>query len=164
MGHDREVNCMRREEKRLSRVLGAAVLILVGWCTLARGEEESSSAVQGTEIETLLDVLACVESNNDPNAVGDRGRALGVYQIHRAYWEDGTRLLGVKWPYREAFNPERARCVVRAYLQHHGANKTFSDIARIHNGGPSGHRKRSTLCYAQRVSQLLAQRVEASRL
>jgi len=115
-------------------------------------------------METLLDVLACVESNNNPNAVGDRGRALGVYQIHRAYWEEGTRLLGVNWPYREAFNPERARCVVRAYLLHHGANKTLTDMARIHNGGPTGHRRRSTLCYAQRVNQLLAQRVEASRL
>jgi hypothetical protein len=164
MRHDHEANRMRRGEKVISGVLVSAILIGAGWCTMAGGEELSSPALQPTEIETLLDVLACVESNNDPNAVGDRGRALGVYQIHRAYWEDGIRLLGVNWPYREAFNPDKARCVVRAYLLHHGANKTLTDMARIHNGGPRGHYRRITLGYAQRVNQLLAQRVEASRL
>src|SRR3989304_930645 len=116
MRHDREANNTKREEKVLFREVVVAILIGAGWCTLAVGEEELFQVVQPPEIEHLLDVLACVESNNNPNAVGDRGRALGLYHIHRAYWEDGTRLLGVNWSYREAFNPERARCVVGGYL------------------------------------------------
>ena len=159
MRHDREANAMRREEKVISRVLGAAILIGAGWCTVAGGEELSSPAVQRIEIEALLDVLACVESNNNPDAVGDRGRALGAYQIHQAYWEDGTRLLGVSWPYRAALDPDKARCVVRAYVLHYGADRGLVDMARIHNGGPSGYRRRSTLSYAQRVNQLLIQRL-----
>jgi len=164
MRHDCEADRIRRRERGIGGILGAAILMGAGWCTAAAGEEGSCPPAQRTEIEILLDVLACVESSNDPNAVGDGGRALGLYQIHRAYWEDGTRLLGVNWPYRDALNPERARCVVRAYLLHHGANRTLTDMARIHNGGPIGHRRRGTLSYAQKVSQLLAQRVEVGGL
>jgi hypothetical protein len=106
-------------------------------------------------IDLLLDAIARVESHNDPNATGDGGRALGPYQIHRAYWADGTRFLGVHWSFAEASDPQKAREVVRAYLLTYGRGCSLLEMARIHNGGPNGHRKPRTLKYARRIAALL---------
>lgn len=111
----------------------------------------ASAAVDPNDIERLLDAIARIESHCDPNAVGDGGRALGAYQIHRVYWEDGTKLLGVDWPHRDATDPKKARRVVKAYLLHYGKGKSLLDMARIHNGGPNGCRKKATLPYTRNI-------------
>ena len=72
------------------------VVLMPAWFSVA---STPAAAVDPNGIERLLDAIARIESHGDPNAVGDRGRALGVYQIHRAYWEEGTELLGVDWPH-----------------------------------------------------------------
>jgi soluble lytic murein transglycosylase-like protein len=113
------------------------------------------ATVSPEQLESLIDAIAIVESNGDPDAVGDGGRALGMYQIHRAYWQDGTRFLGVKWAYEQARDPQKARRVVRAYLMHYGRGKGLLDMARIHNGGPRGHRKAATRAYARKIAQVL---------
>lgn len=114
-----------------------------------------AQSVSSQDLEILLDAIAEIESNNHPGAIGDKGRAIGAYQIHRAYWKDGTRFLGVDWNYREAFNPKKARRVVRAYLLHYGKGRSLMDMARIHNGGPKGHKKTSTIVYARKIRNLL---------
>lgn len=112
----------------------------------------AQAAVAGpNDIERLLDAIARIESHYDSNAVGDGGRALGAYQIHRVYWEDGTALLGVDWPHRDATDPKKARRVVKAYLLHYGNGKSLIEMARIHNGGPCGYRKKATVCYARKI-------------
>jgi hypothetical protein len=107
------------------------------------------------QMDLLLDAIAKVESHNNPASVGDSGRAAGMYQIHRPYWADGTRILGVNWDYRDAQDPQKARQVVRAYLSRYGKGKTLLDMARIHNGGPKGDQKGATLAYARRIEQVL---------
>lgn len=141
--------------KRLSLTLTAAWMLLhmVAGTTHAAPEER---------MELLLDAIATVESNSDPNAVGDKGRAIGMYQIHPRYWQDGTRILGVDWQHSEARDPEKARQVVRAYLHHYGRGKDVFDMARIHNGGPRGHKKKATLTYARRIEAILEDATETS--
>ena len=109
-----------------------------------------AAAVDANDIERLLDAIARIESHGNAKAVGDGGRALGAYQIHRAYWEDGTELLGVDWPHGDAADPKKARRVVKAYLRHYGQGKSLLEMARIHNGGPHGDKKKATLPYAQK--------------
>jgi hypothetical protein len=115
------------------------------------GASAQAAAMGANDIERLLDAIARIESHCDPNAVGDGGRALGAYQIHRVYWEDGTALLGVDWPHRDATDPKKARRVVKAYLLHYGNGKSLIEMARIHNGGPCGYRKKATVCYARKI-------------
>lgn len=118
----------------------------------------AASAAAGSDedaIDQLLDAIAHVESNRNARAVGDGGRAIGTYQIHRLYWRDGTRILGVDWSYDLAQDPGKARQVVRAYLLHYGKGKTLLEKARIHNGGPGGDRKKATLRYARKIAQIL---------
>lgn len=114
------------------------------------------------DLEQLLDAIAAVESRSNPKAVGDRGRARGAYQIHRRYWIDGTRILGVDWGYDEAVDPCKARQVVRAYLTHYGRGRTLVEKARIHNGGPRGYRKQATLPYARKIVKILQAERESS--
>ena len=124
------------------------VVLVPAWFAVASTQ---AAAVDPNGIERLLDAIARIESHGDPNAVGDGGRALGVYQIHRAYWEEGTELLGVDWPHRDATDPKKARRVVKAYLLHYGRGKSLLEMARIHNGGPHGHEKEATLPYARKI-------------
>ena len=108
-------------------------------------------------IERILDAIAEIESKNKLQAIGDGGKAIGAYQIHRSYWQDGTRFLKVNWDYSFAFDPVKSRMVVKAYLLHYGKGKTLIDMARIHNGGPNGLKKNSTLAYARKISEILKQ-------
>jgi len=119
---------------------------------------ESPTAVTTEPLDRLLDAIAQVETGNDRCAVGDGGRAIGPYQIHRAYWEDGTRFLDVDWEYEEAVDPEKSREVVRAYLLYYGKSKSLLQLARIHNGGPRGHEKQATLPYARKIQKHLEPR------
>ena len=86
--------------------------------------------------ERLLDAIRQVESGGREDLVGDGGRAIGPYQIHRAYWTDAVRAdprLGGK--YEDCKREAYARRVVRAYLSHYGKGKTSEQLARMHNGG-----------------------------
>ena len=116
---------------------------------------QTAQGGEDRQMELLLNAIAAVESRHDSGAVGDNGRAVGIYQIHRSYWADGTRILGVTWDYRDARDPQKARQVVRAYLSHYGKGKTLLEMARIHNGGPAGHKKEATVTYARRIEQVL---------
>jgi hypothetical protein len=108
-----------------------------------------------TQMDLLLDAIVEVESRGNAASIGDSGRAAGVYQIHRSYWADGTRILGVDWDYGDAQDPRKARQVVRAYLSYYGKGKALLDVARIHNGGPKGDQKDATLAYARKIGQAL---------
>jgi hypothetical protein len=82
---------------------------------------------------------------------GDNGAALGPLQIHRVYFQDS----GVKGSYSQVADFAFARRVATAYLKRY-APKAWErgdvvTLARVHNGGPSGHRKAATLAYARKV-------------
>jgi len=114
-------------------------------------------ALTEKELNDVLGAIRIVESGNDPSAVGDDGNAIGVYQIWEPYWKD-SRLPG---SYRDCFDPHYADRVVRNYMKRYATEKrlgrevTQEDIARIHNGGPNGHKKKATLKYWAKVKKLL---------
>lgn len=108
--------------------------------------------------ERVLDAIEFVESGgrgaDTPD--GDGGLAIGPFQIHEIYWTDAVdrqpdlRERG----YTACRDPQYARAVVRAYLARYHAN-TAEQMARIHNGGPRGMFKNSTLPYWDRVRDRL---------
>ena len=125
-------------------------------------------------IELVLDAIRVVETGGEPNAgrdaTGDGGRSIGPYQIQRAYWIDS----GVAGRWEDCRDAEYARRVVKAYWQRYCpralAEADLEVLARVHNGGLSGHRKTSTLGYWRKVELELAQmqsravaRVESAR-
>lgn len=121
---------MKREMK-LAVVVYIWVFCLGG---LARGAENPL-------LERTIDAIRMVESRGNANAVGDNGRAIGAYQIHRDYWIDGTQALKVKWPYSDARDEAKARQVVRAYLLRYERKGNPESWCRLHNSGPGWKKK-----------------------
>lgn len=125
----------------------ASLLVCLLWVNVS---------LQTVRFEQTLDAIRMVESSGGKDRRdGDGGKAIGDYQIHRSYWQDGTRFLGVSWPYADARDPAKARQVVRAYVTRYqkagGYPAMPESWARIHNGGPRGYEKASTVAYWRRV-------------
>lgn len=117
--------------------------------------------VQEPTIEDLYAAIRWVESNNNSSAVGDNGNAIGCYQIWENYWIDALKYSGLGGSYSDCFDCDYAHQIVLAYMDRYATEErlgrpvTFEDIARIHNGGPNGHRKESTKKYWKKVEARL---------
>lgn len=100
--------------------------------------------------------LHVVETSGRHGAIlGDNGAALGPLQIHRAYHADS----GIAGDYSRCADLTYSRKVVAAYLKRFApkawAKGDTATLARVHNGGPSGHRKTATLAYAAKVRKAM---------
>lgn len=111
--------------------------------------------------DRLIDALVKVESNGDPRAVGDKGKALGCLQIWSVVVQDVNEVSRVKYTHADAFDPAKARAICRAYLarwcnaKRLGREPTDEDYARVWNGGPNGWRKSATIKYWHKVAAVL---------
>ena len=114
-------------------------------------------------LRPFLDALAVVESNGKDDAVGDNGNALGRYQLWQVYWQDAVDYCPeIEGRYKDVTNKTYAeRCVV-AYLMRYCpkavADADFQTMARVHNGGPKGHKRKATIGYWKKVERALASR------
>lgn len=112
-------------------------------------------ACHADEVDDFFYAIAAVESNHNDDAVGDGGASIGRYQIQRPYWIDSR----VPGKYEQVRDPAYARRVMVAYWKRYvpeaWANRDWQTLARVHNGGPRGHRKRATLVYWEKVSEVL---------
>lgn len=135
------------------------------------------STPAGDSISDLLKALRAVETGGEvfpENAIGDNGRSRGPYQIGRDYWADAvefaTKNAGIDpaaWDYDELvwsaphceqimlwywgrWCPEALAAASDRYDR--GDMSALQTLARVHNGGPRGASKTSTLDYWQRVS------------
>lgn len=111
--------------------------------------------------DRLIDALVQVESNGNPRAVGDNGKALGCLQIWSVVVQDVNEVSRVKYTHADAYDPVKARAICRAYLarwcnpKRLGREPTDEDFARIWNGGPDGWRKSATIKYWHKVAAVL---------
>jgi len=104
----------------------------------------------------IADILKEIESNNNPEAVGDGGLAFGVLQIHEACIMDVNRYYGTNYTHRDAKNPIIAEDIfvkyislgIKLYKLKCGTNPSEFQIVRMWNGGyHSGYKYNSTLKY-----------------
>ena len=122
----------------------------------------------GQEISrNLYDCIAKVETggSKDPDcAVGDNGKAYGRYQIWEVYYNDAVEFnpLLETWKNTKGHGSKTySEQVMQSYMNRYatearlGRKPTNEDIARIHNGGPNGYKKESTLKYWKKVEKCL---------
>lgn len=133
-----------------------AILAVLAMIPLTATPAEISRA------DAFLDALAAVESGGDDSAVNAKEDAHGRYQIRAAYLADANEYAHTAYTLADCHDPAIARRVVEAYLTRWGNALartgrlvTARDLARIHNGGPSGWRKSATLDYASRFEAAL---------
>ena len=115
-----------------------------------------ASASQAAPPESFWRALHQVETSGRHGAIlGDNGLSLGPLQISRAYHAD-SRVAG---SYEHVTDLGYARRVATAYLKRYApqawAQGDIETLARVHNGGPSGHRKPATLPYAEKVRRAM---------
>jgi hypothetical protein len=115
-----------------------------------------ASASHAAPPESFWRALHQVETSGRTGAIlGDNGRSLGPLQISRAYHAD-SRVAG---SYEQVTDITYARRVATAYLKRYApqawAQGDVDTLARIHNGGPSGHRKSATVGYAEQVRRAM---------
>jgi hypothetical protein len=144
---------MNNREKNIWTGICITVIVLCGvLASLASAVPPPSDY----DTDRILRAIRQVETGGcaDPaNAVGDGGRAIGPYQIHKAYWQDAVEYdRSIGGTYADCRNEAYARRVVLAYMSRYCKAWTDETVARIHNGGPKGHRKSATLPYWSKVA------------
>lgn len=92
--------------------------------------------------------------------VGDGGKAIGPFQIHRAYWQDAVEHDStIKGKYEDCQDYTYSVKVISAYMHRYAfcyiKSSNYQAAARIHNGGPKGYSKQATLKYWQKVEKFL---------
>jgi len=115
-----------------------------------------ASASHAAPPESFWRALHQVETSGRHGAIlGDNGRSLGPLQISRAYHAD-SRVAG---SYEQVTDLAYARRVATAYFKRYAPQAweagDVATLARIHNGGPAGHRKTATLPYADKVRRAM---------
>lgn len=88
----------------------------------------------------LWEAVCTVESNGNPLAVGDGGRAAGIAQIWAITVKDVNRIAGTKFTLNDRFNVEKSRAIFQLYVNHYGKGKSDEIKAKIWNGGPNAMR------------------------
>ena len=111
------------------------------------------------DTDRILDAIMQVETggHEDPsNAVGDNGKAIGPFQIHKCYWQDAVAHdKSIGGCYADCRDEAYARRIVMAYLSRYCKWWDNETVARIHNGGPKGASKSATLGYWRKVQKHL---------
>ena len=107
----------------------------------------------------LLEAIRIVESNNNPDAVGDNGNAIGVYQIWEDYHTDACMAGNISGEYLDCYDPVYAENVVVEYMKRYATKRrlgvvTPEKIARMHNGGPNGWKIGATDKYWAKVKPI----------
>lgn len=116
------------------------------------------------DLDEILAALRAVETGGSKSggrhATGDGGSAIGPYQIHLNYWKD-ARIAG---RFEDCRDPAYARSVVLAYWKRYApkalAALDAEVLARVHNGGPDGHKETCTLAFWRKVQRELELRRE----
>ena len=93
-------------------------------------------------IPTLFLAIGIVETNLDPNAVGDRGKSVGIVQISDVCLEDVNRILKlqqskIRYKPKDRYDIRKSLEIFRVDIGHYCHNGTFEDMARTWNGGPN---------------------------
>lgn len=123
------------------KIIVCFLLILINYSVFSR---------ELKQFDKFWAVLTTVESSNNPKAIGDGGKAIGIAQIHKIYWQDS----GIPGEYEQCFDINYSKRVVYAYLLKYSKTDNFEEWARIHNGGPTGNKKQSTINYWRKFKKI----------
>ena len=111
----------------------------------------------------LLSALIAVESGGNDRAEGRHGE-LGALQIKPIMVRDVNRFARTHYTHQQVTNRQVSIDIATKYLAHYGSNLSDESLARIWQGGPSGHKRSATRAYALRVMRTLRSMDDANRI
>ena len=94
-------------------------------------------------LTSIMSILKTVETNNNPDSIGDNGRSYGILQIQRSVLKDVNRIYGTNYYHEQMFSEEASEEVFKLYicygrevfLRKHCRFPTESEMVRMWNGG-----------------------------
>ena len=119
--------------------------------------------------DDFLNAIMEVESSGKSDAKGDYSnktkeyRAIGAFQLWKIYIDDVNRFSDKKFKYEDRYDINKSKEIVIIYLKYYGKRyeritgktATYEILSRIHNGGPNGWKKDSTIKYWNKVMKVL---------
>lgn len=94
--------------KRLKMVLQGVIVLLVV-CSAVKGFAGSSMVID-------LNMIAIIESSGNPLAIGDNGKAIGLYQLHAPVVKDYNLKHGTAYSHKQMHNAVVSSQVANWYL------------------------------------------------
>lgn len=96
-----------------------------------------------------MKIIKIIESSNNDQAIGDKGKALGGYQLHFCVIQDYNKAHGTAYLHTMAFRPQEAGRVASWYINseiprliaHYGLKDTLENRLTAWNMGISNLRK-----------------------
>jgi hypothetical protein len=115
-----------------------------------------SISINAANLDPFFAALGKVESSGNAKAINKKEYALGIYQIRANYFKDSN----IKGSHEDVYNPIIARRVCESYFKRYAPEAyvkgDFETLARLHNGGPSFvKRKSSTDNYWNKIKKNL---------
>ena len=115
----------------------------------------TTAVTANNRLADIRDTLKWIESNHNPQVIGDGGASYGILQIKEIAIKDVNLKYGTNYKHEDAFNVKCAEEIFSLYIQmwvdnfkkKEGREATIEDIVRIWNGGPNGYKKKSTIKY-----------------
>ncbi len=111
--------------------------------------------------QKLIDAIIERESGGEKNpdaAFNESELAYGCLQIRQIYVDDVNEHFGTSYEAKDCLNNrDLSIWIFTKYMERWATRKrlgrtpTYEDMARIHNGGPNGHRQKSTIEYWEAV-------------
>jgi soluble lytic murein transglycosylase-like protein len=103
----------------------------------------------------LWEAVCRVESNGNPRAIGDGGKAAGIAQIWAITVKDINRFAGTRYTLSDRFDPVKSKEMFNLYVEHYGKGRSLQYKARLWNGGPGGNNKTATIAYWKKIQKHL---------
>ena len=134
-------------------IVGCLIAISI-FCSSASGVEVTIS--QAKMLSAIQQVETPAHCANGCDVKGDNGKALGPFQIWKSYWHDAVEYdSSIGGSYGDVVDYDYAVKIVSAYMRRYAPNNLAETWARIHNGGPRGHKKKATIPYWNKVKKIL---------
>lgn len=103
-------------------------------------------------VEINLKAVAWIESSGNPKAVGDNGKALGLYQLHKGVIDDYNKENHVLNTHSDALEPITAHKIAKwyltikipKYLKYYGLKDTLANRLTAYNMGIKAVREKRT--------------------
>jgi len=108
-----------------------------------------------SELFRVVKGIAMEESRNDDSAFNEKEQAIGRLQIRPIMLRDFNINNKKQFKHTDCYNYEVSLEIFIWYSKHYSMNEDMNIVIRRWNGGPTGHRKTSTLKYLERVKAYL---------
>ena len=109
-----------------------------------------------TRADLLWQAITIKESGGDRYAYNEKEGAVGIAQIREIYVRDANRILrDERYNLTDRLDATKSYEMFRIVTQHYSAGGSDEEAARIHNGGPRGMFKESTIAYWEDVKVIL---------